>query len=72
MSLMFCLEENRLLGLYSNSLFPVWKKKLHITWNKISCPCKINLNLKPISKLLNPVRILNRIMLFFVITVLHM
>lgn len=31
-------------------------------WDKISCHCKINLNRKPISKLLTLVRILNRVM----------
>lgn len=54
-----CLEENRVLCPFPNRLFPLWKEKLHITWNKISCHCEIHLNLKPISKLLNPVRILN-------------
>jgi len=70
---MFCVEEDRVLCPFPNRLFPLWRKKLHTMWNRISCHCEINLNLKPISKRLNPVRILNRIMdfLFFSYCVLH-
>lgn len=52
---MFCIEENRLL-----CPFPFWMKKLHM-YNESCRHYEINLNLKPITKLLNPVKVLNRI-----------